>query len=276
MDLLLTELSAKLIGLLIQLALAAVLFIIINAFTRFAQRAVERLVRRARSDVAGPLSLALSRIISVGGFVLAGSTALAIMGVNLTALMAGLGLTSVALGFALKDTVEQAITGTLLLIQRPFKIGDLIEVENVEGVVVDIAIRTTNLRTADGIHVLVPNNKVWQGVVRNKSYFPGRRFSFTLGINYENDLPTTHRVLLNAVRGTPGVLANPEPTVSFEAFDPTTIRVVIRYWASSANTDLDTIASLQTAVTRNVIDLARAENIRMPISIQLPPAADAA
>ena len=276
MNLQLTDLTNKLIELLFQLVFAAISFFILYGITRVAQRTVARLVRRSRSEVAEPLSLALSRIIGVGGIVLAISVALAVMGLNLTALMAGLGLTSVALGFALKDTIEQAITGTLLLIQRPFKIGDLIEVENVEGVVVDIAIRTTNLRTADGIHVLVPNNKVWQGVVRNKSYFPGRRFTLTLGINYENDLPATHRALLKAVRDTPGVLADPEPVVSFDAFDAATIRTVIRYWAGSAHNTFETIADLQNAVSRSVIDQARADNIRMPIPIQLPPATDAA
>ena len=269
MTITLDNLGNKLIELFFQLVAAAVFFIIIYAITRVLQRTMQKVVLRSKSDVAMPLNLALTRIISVGGLVLAVTVALAVLGVNITALMAGLGLTSVALGFALKDTIEQAITGTFLLIQRPFKIGDVIEVEGVEGMVVDIAIRTTNLRTFDGVHVLVPNNKVWQGVVRNKTYFPGRRITLTLGVNYENDLPAVHRAILDAVKATPGVLDEPEPTVSFEAFDATTIRTLVRYWVSSGWSGQPNLDALQTAVARNVMERARAENIRMPIPIQL-------
>ena len=105
---------------------------------------------------------------------------LSTMGVDIGALVAALGLTSLAVGLALKDTIENAITGVLLLIQRPFKVGDVIKVSDVTGTVADVAIRTTNIKTFDGLHVLIPNRHVYNEVITNWTYYPTRRVTVTV------------------------------------------------------------------------------------------------
>ena len=153
-----------------RLIVGLLVFALGYVITRLIQYLVVRAVRRTPGGVT--VEHALSRVIAIVGVTLALLTALSTMGVDINALIAALGLTSLAIGLALKDTIENAITGVLLLIQRPFKVGDVIKVSDVTGTVADVAIRTTNIKTFDGLHVLIPNRHVYNEVITNWSYYP--------------------------------------------------------------------------------------------------------
>src|SRR5512136_2488698 len=231
--------------------------------TRLIQHLVVRAVRRTPAGVT--VEHALSRVIAIVGITLAFMTALSTMGVDIGALIAALGLTSLAIGLALKDTIENAITGVLLLIQRPFKVGDVIKVSDVTGTVADVAIRTTNIKTFDGLHVLIPNRHVYNEVITNWTYYPTRRVTMTVGMAYETDLARAYQVLSEAVAATPGVLAEPALAVSFEGFDESSIRMVFRFWIEWQTTSsLD----IQTQMTQVIVDVARREGINIPFPIR--------
>jgi small conductance mechanosensitive channel len=231
--------------------------------TRLVQYLVVRAVRR--TSAGAPVEHALSRVVAIVGITLAFLTALSTMGVDINALIAALGLTSLAIGLALKDTIENAITGVLLLIQRPFKVGDVIKVGDVMGTVTDVAIRTTNVKTLDGLHVLIPNRHVYNDVIANWTYYPTRRVTLTVGVAYETDLAHAYRVLSEAVAATPGVLTEPAPLVSFEGFDESSIRMVFRFWIEWQTTSP---ISIQTQVTQALMDAARREGINIPFPIR--------
>jgi small-conductance mechanosensitive channel len=237
----------------LRLALAAVAVWIGLLLTRHAQAAVRRMVRRARPGDQQVLEALFTRVVQVGGIVLIVVLALAFLGVNVSALVASLGLTSLALGFALKDVIEQTVAGTLLLLIRPFNIGDVIELDGVEGVVTNVGLRTTELRSADGVHVLIPNNKVYQSVIRNKTHYPARRYELALRFDCATAIDEARQVLLGAVRTAPQVLADPPPSVAFELLTETTILARLHFWLpSTANT-----AEAQTAVTRALTEAVR-------------------
>ena len=231
--------------------------------TRLVQYVVVRAVRRTPGGVT--VERALSRVIAIAGITLAFLTALSTMGVDINALIAALGLTSLAIGLALKDTIENAITGVLLLIQRPFKVGDVIKVGDVTGTVVDVAIRTTNVKTFDGLHVLIPSRHVYNEVITNWTYYPQRRLTITIGVAYETDLAHAHRMLSEAVAAVPGVLAEPAPLVTFEGFDESSIRMVFRFWIEWQKTNA---ADLQTQLTQVIMEVARREGIDIPTAIR--------
>jgi small conductance mechanosensitive channel len=245
----LAELPARLLSLLIQMALAAVLFWVIMRLTRLAQRIAHDVLRRARPVDNDVLDKAIGRIIYIAGVALAIFTALALLGINVSTLLASLGITSLVLGFALKDTIEQAISGTLLLFQQPFKVGDVIEIDNVEGVVADVGIRTTNVRTFEGVQVMIPNNRVFQSVIRNKSYYSSRRFELALNISTSNDLIAANQAMLEAVKHVPGVLAEPAPAVAFENFTDAAVRTIVRYWIDTTQGDAQ---ATRNSVTRAI------------------------
>lgn len=227
----------------------------------------ERIVKRSRPQDSEVFIRAVRRLVGITGISLSIALALMVLGVNIEALVTGLGLTSVALGFALKDIIEQAVTGVLILFQRPFKVGDVIEVDTIEGTVVDVAIRTTVVRTFDGVQVLIPNNRVYQSVIRNKTHYPTRRFDVPLGIAYSSNLPLAHKTLLDAVLSIPEVLREPAPTVSFENFDANAIRAVVRYWVEPDKVDA---LSVRTNVTRVLTDACEQVGIAIPAALVVP------
>jgi small conductance mechanosensitive channel len=246
-----------------RLIIGLLVFAVGYLITRLVQHLVVRAVRRTPGGTA--VEHALSRVIAIVGITLSLLTALSTVGIDINALIAALGLTSLAIGLALKDTVENAITGVLLLIQRPFKVGDVIQVSSVTGTVVDVAIRTTKIKSVDGLHVLIPNRHVYDAVITNWSYYPQRRVTMTVGVAYETDLAQAYRALSEAVTATPGVLAEPALTVSFEGFDESSIRMVFRFWIEWQNTNA---VNLQTQLTQVIMDVARREGINIPFPIR--------
>jgi small conductance mechanosensitive channel len=240
-----------------RLALAAVVVWGGLRLIRYAQVVARRLVRRAQPADPVVLETLFTRAIQIIGVLLMVTAALAVLGIDVSTLIASLGLTTVVLSFALKDIIEQTVTGILLLLIQPFHIGDVIEVEGIEGTVAAVGLRTTDLETFDGIHVLIPNNKVYQSIVRNKSYYPARRYTLTLGFDYATDIQQAYPLLLDAMHTAPLVLTDPAPSVSFEAFDEATIRAVVRYWLAK---DAD-VAVAHTGVANALTGAARGAGI---------------
>ncbi|CAG0935984.1 Small-conductance mechanosensitive channel [Thermoflexales bacterium] len=249
--------------LLLRLVLGLLVFAVGCLVTWLIQRLVVRMVRRTPGGVT--VEHALARVIVIAGITLALLTALATVGVDIAALVATLGLTGLAVGLALKDTIENAITGVLLLIQRPFTVGDVIKVGDVTGTVAKVAIRTTNLKTFDGLHVLIPNRHVYNEAITNWSYYSQRRVTVTTGVAAGTDLAQAYRVLSEAVAATPGVLADPAPQVSFEGFDENATRLVCRFWFDWRTTDT---TDLQTQLTQMIKDLAQREGLEMSVPIR--------
>ena len=238
----------------LRLSLAVLVVVVGYLVTRLAQRWIHGVLVRSHAEQAAVLSVAFDRIVQLAGFTLVVALTLAVLGVNVAALVAGLGRTSVALGFALKDTNEQAITGMLLLLQQPFRVGDLVEIDDAEGTVTEVGIRTTALRTVDGVHVLVPNNTVYQSVIRNKSRYPARSYALSFSLAPGTDLAAAASVLSAATRATTGIVPDPPPQLTFEGFTDSGIRASLRYWVSSAESKLPAQSELTRALAAAASD----------------------
>jgi small-conductance mechanosensitive channel len=255
---------SNLANIIIRLVLVALVIWVGLWLIKYAQRATRRVVQRARPEDQKALESVLQRLVKIAGIALIITLALALLGVNVGALVASLGVVGLAVGFALRDTIEQWVCGTLLLIQRPFEIGDLIEVEGIEGVVTDVAVRTTEVRTADGIHVLIPNNTVYNNIIRNKTHYPARRYELILGFDYNTDIEQAQHILLEAVRTVPNILTDPPPTVTFEAFDEATERCIVRYWVSVTADS----GAAHTAVATALTDAARLAGLKIATRVR--------
>ena len=128
-------------------------------------------------------------------------------------ILAGGGVTAVVLGFAFREIGENFLAGIFLAFSRPFKIGDLIKSEDIEGYVKEIELRYTHLRTEDGKDVYVPSSQLFGKPVINFTKDGLRRISFTVGIDYSNDSSSACALLENTLRGVPGVLKEPKASV---------------------------------------------------------------
>jgi small conductance mechanosensitive channel len=237
--------------------LAAVVVLLI---TWFAGRLTFSITRRvlARRSTAGHVDVLVARLARVCVVALGSVVALGLMGVDLTALAASLGLAGLTLGFALRDVLSNSMSGIMLLVQRPFGIGDTISVAGYEGVVEDVRVRDTVLRTPDGRIAFVPNTTVFNDVVLNASAGYLRRFELQLPVPEGSDLAGVCESTLSAVSGTPGVLDDPAPDVIVASLGVARSRIVAHGWVDTREGSLDAARTAAMISVRSAVsDAAR-------------------
>ncbi len=207
----LRELGEGTLALLPGLALGLLVF---GVFLLLA-RALRAGIARAASarGVAPGVGIVLGRIGSglcllLGGLVAA---AIAFPSVNAADLFGVLGIGGVAIGFAFRDILQNALAGILILLTRPFRIGDQVVAGGYEGTVEDIQVRATTIRTYDNRRAVIPNTALFTDKVLVNTAFEKRRLSVRVGIGNGDDIAEAKRVVEAAARGAEGVLADPPP-----------------------------------------------------------------
>lgn len=189
----------------------------------------------AKRNLDSELTMLFGRLAYWGVAVLATVLALEQVNFNVVAFVAGLGVVGFTIGFALQDIAKNLVAGMLLLLQQPFAIGELIEVNGYSGRVEDISLRATQLRTFDGLLVYIPNADVYTSPLTNLSRAPKRRIELKVGVAYDTDLEAATEVILAAIVGVPGVIADdPAPQVVFKTFGDSAIELSLYYWFDTA------------------------------------------
>jgi small-conductance mechanosensitive channel len=248
----------------IELIIAAVVFFIGWKITQYVQKIARRALYRRDRNTDPRLYAAAHRLILIGGIGLSAAAALLVMGLNIETLMTSAGLAFVGIAFALKDTLENSISGLYLLFERTIKENDVVVVNGIEGNVEEVSVRTTNIRTYDGLHILVPNKMFFTNPFTNKTHYPTRRYDLGVNINYTSDLRQAHALILESVKGVAGVLADPAPSVTLDKFEPLFVHATIRYWLNWQTTDNFVVL---TAMSQAVVEAAQ----RAGIELFLPP-----
>jgi len=157
---------------------------------------------------------------------------------DVTAFLTGLGIVGFTVGFALQDVMKNFMAGVLLLAQQPFKVGDAIAVTEIEGTVMSISLRSTELVTFDGRTVTLPNSEVLNHAIVNYSRSLLRRLALRVGVSYQSDLKKVRDVALLAVQNLRGLSAEPVPQVVFEELGDFAINLRLYYWVDTAQTSL--------------------------------------
>jgi small-conductance mechanosensitive channel len=160
------------------------------------------------------------------------ATALSALDYDLSVLLGAAGFATVAVGFAAQTTASNAISGVFLLGERPFQVGDTIEVGGTRGIVLSIDVLSVKLRTFDNIYVRVPNETVMKSEIRNLSKFPIRRADVVLRIPHAVDQSVARSVLLEAVSSEPLALVEPEAQVFFNALTDSGVELQLSVWAA--------------------------------------------
>ena len=161
------------------------------------------------------------------------ASVIAIPGFTVGQLFSILGVGSVAIGFAFRDILQNFLAGILLLVNQPFRIGDQIIADKLEGTVEDIQTRATYVRTYDGRRVVVPNSDLFTNLVTVNTAFETRRLEHVIGISYDDDIETAIGVLERVMRGAPSVLNDPEPDAFVVNFSDSSIDIQLFWWISS-------------------------------------------
>ncbi len=151
-------------------------------------------------------------------------------GIQTTSIIAVLGAAGLAIGLALQGTLQNVAAGIMLLMIRPFQVGDFIEAGGASGTVDEIGLFMTRMHTPQGIFVAVPNSKLWSGTITNFSLRPERRLDLIFGISYNDDIDKAIGVLHNLIEKDERVLDYPEPVVIVKNLGESSVDLEIRAW----------------------------------------------
>ncbi len=175
-------------------------------------------------------------------------------------LIAGLGITSVAIGFAFKDVLQNFFAGILILWRRPFVIGDQIKTKDYEGTVEEITVRSTRLKTYDGERAVLPNGDVYTNAILVRTAYDRRRIRFTVGIGYPDSIEKARETIHQVLRETEGVLDDPDPRVYVTELAPSSVNFTVFVWINSLQANVlkitDRVATgIKLALDRAGIDM---------------------
>ncbi len=210
------------------------LFVGILYLFRFAKRLVRAGLERAingsnlnLSELAHRMIVStVSNLVMIFGLLIA----LSQLGISLGPLLAGLGVAGFIIGFALQDTLSNFASGIMILIYRPYDVGDLIDVGGVYGEVNKMTLVTTSILTLDNQMIVVPNNKIWGDVIKNVTAQDRRRVDMVFGIAYNDDITKTEEILNDILRSHDKILDNPEPMVRLHTLGESSVDFVVRPW----------------------------------------------
>lgn len=174
-------------------------------------------------------------------------------------LIAGLGIGSVALGFAFKDVLQNLFAGFLILLYRPFKIGDQIKIDDFEGDVEEINVRATKIKTYDGERVVIPNSDLYMKSVLVRTAFPHRRTKISVGIGYGESHEKAREILMNVLRDTEGVLDKPAPDVNVVELADSSVNLKMLYWTDSFQSSTRKTADRVVSAAKASLDEAGIE-----------------
>lgn len=240
----------------------------LSSFLGDVLEAVEgRLVRRTRTtldDTALPL---LNKVIRFAIVAFGAVFALDRLGLNIAPLLAGAGVMGLALSLAAKDTLSNLIAGVLLILDRPFQVGDRIELwmapneTGTWGDVIEIGLRATKIRNPDNLVVVVPNNEIMRRDIVNYTASGSHiRLRIPFAVEYEADLEAAKRVLREIAAATPGVKTDPPPVAIVRGFGPSEVNLELRVWIEEARER----RAIGDSITERAMHAFGREGIRIP------------
>jgi small-conductance mechanosensitive channel len=205
---------------------------------KLVRAAVRRYAHRRREG--GSFELAIGRLVMAAAIlvgILIGAT-VAFPTFTPADMVSALGIGGIAIGFAFKDIFQNFLAGILLLITKPFIVGDQIEYKDYEGTVEDIQTRATMIKTYDGRRVVIPNAELFINPVTVNTAFPQRRWEYDIGIGYGDDIEKARKIILDVLRDVETVDPDPQADAIVIKLDESSVNIRARWWSSSRIADV--------------------------------------
>ncbi len=201
--------------------------------SKWARRLTSKgLERRPHADVT--LTKFFSNLVGWVVLAIAVIAALEMFGIQTTSFVALLGAAGLAIGLAFQGTLSNFAAGVMLLVFRPFKVGDAIKVSGEAGVVDEVGLFMTHLDTPDNRRIVIPNSSIFGSVIETITYHPTRRVDVNVGTDYPADLDEVRAVLQQAAEAVPGRLEDPSPQVFLSELGASSIDWQVRVWAPTS------------------------------------------
>ncbi|MEZ4239100.1 MAG: mechanosensitive ion channel family protein [Myxococcota bacterium] len=259
----LADAVTRLTGIVAMLPVTVVALIVVGFAVWLAQRLRhwDRLYGRLRQRplVRAMVGRLVALLVTLAG-VVAGLEILGATGL-VGAVVGTAGVLGVAVGFAFRDIVENYLAGILLSVQQPFNADDLVEVDNITGVVVRMSMRNTLIMTIDGNHVYVPNATVFKSPLENFTRNPRRRFSFEVGVGVGERLGDVMRLGIQTLKGIDGVVAEPPPLAYIAKLGDSNVVIELVGWVDQRNNEF---LAVRTEAIRQVKEAFDTAGFDMP------------
>lgn len=250
------------IELLPQIAVALIVILLTAGLSKLIRSITRRGFRRTklRKSLKELFTLLISIFVWVLGIMIA--AVIVFPGLTPASMLAGLGIGSVAIGFAFKDVFENFLAGIIILFRREMRIGDYIECENIEGQVDQIAIRESHIRQTDGHLVIVPNSILFKNPVTVRTSLEKRRVTVICGVAYDVDLAEARSVIQKAVEACDTVEQDEKPIQVFaKEFGDSSINFEVTWWTGSKPVDVRSSRDQVISSIKRALDAA---NIEIP------------
>lgn len=214
--------------------LAAFIIIVGMYLAGWAKRRIIKIALASRhfDDTMGRF---LASVVRYGILVLTLIFVLQNFGFQTASLVAIVGAAGLAIGLALQGVLTGVASGVMLVVIRPIKVGDYIEVGGVGGTVQDITVFTTELATLDNVQVIVPNTEVWSNVITNYSVYDKRRAEWMFGVSYSSDLKKAEEIIREVIFNDPRSLKHPEPFLQVNNLGASSVDFLVRCWVPSGD-----------------------------------------
>lgn len=207
-------------------------FVLILSLTIFISKIITLYLRKSLKDkVSKDVGETVIKFFYYGTIIIVSISSIKLIGLDPSGLLLAGGVTGIILGFASQNIVGNLISGVFLMIEKPIKIGDQVEIDKISGFITDIRIISTLIRTYDGLLVRIPNQQVFTSNITNVVGFPVRRFELTFGIRYSDDADNAISIIKDLIDKEPFALLNPEPAVFVNELGDSAVIIVVRVWA---------------------------------------------
>ncbi|MDH3979820.1 MAG: mechanosensitive ion channel [Gammaproteobacteria bacterium] len=217
----------------IRIVMALVVFIVGRWLARIVVRVTGRMMLKANLD--SMLTTFLGNILYTVLLLVVVIATLDQLGVQTTSLLAVFGAAGLAIGLALKDSLANFSSGVMLILFRPFKVGDFIEAAGQAGVVEEVRIFSTIMKTGDNREIIVPNSHIYGGPIINVSAKPTRRIDMVFGIGYEDDIRKAKQLIEAAFAADERILKDPAPGVAMVELADSSVNFNVRPWVKTSD-----------------------------------------
>lgn len=267
------DLGAQIAEGLINLVVGLAIFLAFYLFGRILTLVMRRTLRNSRrldETTYSFVETAVKYTILTIGIV----SALDSVGINTGALLASLGIVGVTIGFAARDSLSNFISGIIIFIDRPFVLGDLVEIDDEYGRVAEITLRSTRIVTSDGRMLAVPNTEIVNKTVASYTNFPNLRLDIGIAISADEDIEKARRILLGLVDDDPDYLKSPPPRIVVTALNDYNVALELQAWLKDERQHVEKRFELREkafqALTKAGVEMPF-ETIQLaPIQVNLP------
>ncbi len=235
---------------------ALIIFIVGRWLAKFISQSIEKALLKSRIDKT--LAKFLKNLSNIVMLIFVIMAAAAPLGIETAQFAVALGAAGLAIGLALQGSLANFASGFLMIIFRPFKVGDFIEAAGVKGTVKEIQIFNTIVNTPDNVRAIIPNAQITGGNVLNYTANGTRRVDLVVGISYEDDLKKAKTIIEGVLVSDDRVLNDPGPTVAVNELADSSVNFVVRPWVNSADywdTYFDMTTKIKLALDENDITI---------------------